>query len=78
MGNTVIVITPQDPLAIIKLGEVLNEVFPPGVVNVIVGSSPEVGAALVDSKDVNMISFTEALRSAPSHGSWKTMSFLWS
>ena len=48
----------DSPLAIIKLGEVLNEVFPPGVVNVIVGSSPEVGAALVDSKDVNMISFT--------------------
>ncbi|MFL2697154.1 MAG: aldehyde dehydrogenase family protein [Acidimicrobiales bacterium] len=59
MGNTVVIKpAPQDPLAVIKLGEVLNEVFPPGVVNVIVGSSPEVGAALVDSKDVNMISFT--------------------
>lgn len=59
MGNTVIIKpAPQDPLAIIKMGEVLDEVFPPGVVNVLVGSKPEVGAALVDSKDVNMISFT--------------------
>ncbi len=59
MGNTVIIKpAPQDPLAVIKLGEVLNEVFPPGVVNVVVGSSPEAGSALVDSELVNMISFT--------------------
>ena len=59
MGNTVIIKpAPQDPLAVIKLGEVLNEVFPPGVVNVVVGSSPEAGSALVDSPLVNMISFT--------------------
>ena len=59
MGNTVIIKpAPQDPLAIIKLGEVLDEIFPPGVVNVVVGSAPEVGAALTDSPDVNMISFT--------------------
>ena len=41
-----------------KVREVLNSIFPPGVVNVIVGSSPDIGAALVDSSDVNMISFT--------------------
>ncbi len=59
MGNTVVIKpAPQDPLAIIKMGEVLDGVFPPGVVNVLVGSAPEVGAALVDSPDVNMISFT--------------------
>lgn len=59
MGNTIVIKpAPQDPLAIILLGEVLNEVFPPGVINVVVGSQPEVGAALVDSADVNMISFT--------------------
>ena len=59
MGNTVIIKpAPQDPLAVIKLGEVLSEIFPPGVVNVVVGSKPEVGSALVDSKLVNMISFT--------------------
>ncbi len=59
MGNTVIIKpAPQDPLAVIELGRTLNEVFPPGVVNVVNGSEPEVGSALVDSTDVNMISFT--------------------
>ncbi len=59
MGNTCIIKpAPQDPLGSILLGELLDEIFPPGVVNVLVGSSPEVGAALVDSPDVNMISFT--------------------
>jgi acyl-CoA reductase-like NAD-dependent aldehyde dehydrogenase len=59
MGNTVIIKpAPQDPLGTLRMGEVLNDVFPPGVVNVLVGSGPEVGAALVDSRDVNMISFT--------------------
>jgi acyl-CoA reductase-like NAD-dependent aldehyde dehydrogenase len=59
MGNTAVIKpAPQDPLAIIKLGEILNNILPPGVVNVIVGSSPDVGAALVDTKDVDMISFT--------------------
>ena len=59
MGNTVIIKpAPQDPLAVIELGHTLNEVFPPGVVNVVNGSQPEVGAALVDAKEVNMISFT--------------------
>lgn len=59
MGNTVIIKpAPQDPLAVLELARTLNEVFPPGVVNVVNGSAPEVGAALVDSGDVNMISFT--------------------
>jgi phenylacetaldehyde dehydrogenase len=60
MGNTVVIKpAPQDPLGIIELVRVLDEVgFPPGVVNVLTGSKPEVGAALVDSKDVDMISFT--------------------
>ena len=78
---------PQDPLAVIKLGEVLNSIFPPGVVNVIVGSSPDIGAALVDSSDVNMISFTgSSMVGAKSwravenyekttHGAWRQRSF---
>jgi acyl-CoA reductase-like NAD-dependent aldehyde dehydrogenase len=50
---------PQDPLAIIEFAEICEAVgFPPGVVNVITGSAPEVGAALVESRDVDMISFT--------------------
>lgn len=60
MGNTVVIKpAPQDPLEMIEFGEILDEVgFPPGVINVITGKGPDTGAALVDSRDVNMISFT--------------------
>jgi acyl-CoA reductase-like NAD-dependent aldehyde dehydrogenase len=60
MGNTVIVRpASQDPLAVIELVRILEEVgFPPGVVNVVTGSSPATGEALVESTDVDMISFT--------------------
>jgi acyl-CoA reductase-like NAD-dependent aldehyde dehydrogenase len=59
-GNTVVMKpAPQDPLAIIELAEICEAVgFPPGVVNVVTGAAPEVGEALVDSRDVDMISFT--------------------
>jgi acyl-CoA reductase-like NAD-dependent aldehyde dehydrogenase len=60
MGNTVVVKpAPQDPLAVLRFGEILDEAgFPPGVVNVVTGSGPDVGEALVASKHVDMISFT--------------------
>ena len=60
MGNTVVMKpAPQDPLAIFEMTKILREVgFPPGVVNLVCGSGPEVGSALVDSKDVDMVSFT--------------------
>jgi acyl-CoA reductase-like NAD-dependent aldehyde dehydrogenase len=59
-GNTVVMKpAPQDPLAIIELARMCEEVgFPPGVVNVVTGSAPEVGQALVESRNVDMISFT--------------------
>lgn len=59
MGNTcVIKPAPQDPLGVLRMAEVLDEVFPDGVINVVTGSSPEIGAAVVESPDVNMVSFT--------------------
>jgi acyl-CoA reductase-like NAD-dependent aldehyde dehydrogenase len=60
MGNTVVVKpAPQDPLAIVELCRILEEVgFPPGVVNLVSSKDPEPAAALVDSPDVDMISFT--------------------
>jgi acyl-CoA reductase-like NAD-dependent aldehyde dehydrogenase len=60
MGNTVIMKpAPQDPLNIIDLAAILEEAgFPPGVVSIITGSSADAGAALVDSPDVDMVSFT--------------------
>jgi acyl-CoA reductase-like NAD-dependent aldehyde dehydrogenase len=60
MGNTVIVKpAPQDPLAVTVFGEILHDAgFPAGVVNVVTGSSPETGQALVASPHVDMVSFT--------------------
>lgn len=60
MGNTVIIKpAPQDPLAVVRFTEVLDEVgFPRGVINLVIGSGPDAGSALVDSKLVNMVSFT--------------------
>jgi acyl-CoA reductase-like NAD-dependent aldehyde dehydrogenase len=60
MGNTVVVKpAPQDPLAVTIFGEVLHEAgFPPGVVNVVTGSGPAAGQALVASSHVDMVSFT--------------------
>lgn len=60
MGNTVVVKpAPQDPLAVTLFGELLDEAgFPPGTVNIVTGSGPEVGQALVASDHVDMVSFT--------------------
>ncbi|HEX3825208.1 MAG TPA: aldehyde dehydrogenase family protein [Mycobacteriales bacterium] len=60
MGNTVVVKpAPQDPLSVIMMTEALEEAgVPAGVVNLISGQSVEVGAASVDSPDVDMVSFT--------------------
>ncbi|MBJ7382102.1 MAG: aldehyde dehydrogenase family protein, partial [Acidimicrobiia bacterium] len=60
MGNTVVVRPAgQDPLAVIELVKLLNDVgFPAGVVNVVTGSTPATGEALIASPDVDMVSFT--------------------
>ncbi len=59
-GNTVVVKpAPQDPLAIVELVRILDEVgFPPGVVNLVNGNGATASAALVDSNDVDCLSFT--------------------
>jgi acyl-CoA reductase-like NAD-dependent aldehyde dehydrogenase len=59
-GNTVVVKpAPQDPLAIVELVRILNDVgFPPGVINLVNGNGPTSSAALVDSDDVDCLSFT--------------------
>jgi acyl-CoA reductase-like NAD-dependent aldehyde dehydrogenase len=60
MGNTVVVRpAPQDPLAVVELVRILEEVgFPPGVVNLVISPDPAPAEALVASSDVDMISFT--------------------
>lgn len=59
-GNTVVIKpAPQDPLAVVELVRTLEEVgFPPGVVNLVNSVSPEPAARLVESPDVDMVSFT--------------------
>ena len=58
-GNTV-VIKPAETasLAVVRLVELLQGIFPPGVVNVVTGYGHEAGAALVAHPDVAKISFT--------------------
>jgi acyl-CoA reductase-like NAD-dependent aldehyde dehydrogenase len=58
-GNTCVVKpAPVDPLGVAELCRIVAEVLPPGVLNFVCGSGPELGAALVKSPDVDMISFT--------------------
>jgi acyl-CoA reductase-like NAD-dependent aldehyde dehydrogenase len=59
MGNTVVVKpAPQDPLAVLKFAEAVEEAgLPPGVFNVVTGSGADAGQALVDA-DIDMVSFT--------------------
>lgn len=60
MGNTLVVKPPtQDPLAVIRMGELFEEAgFPPGVVNVVSASTVEAAEAITTSPDVDMVSFT--------------------
>jgi len=60
MGNTVVVRpASQNPLGVIELVKIMHDVgFPPGVVNVVTGSTPATGEALVETGDIDMVSFT--------------------
>ena len=60
MGNTVVVRpASQNPLAVIDLVKLMHDVgFPPGVINVVTGSTPATGEALTESRDIDMVSFT--------------------
>jgi acyl-CoA reductase-like NAD-dependent aldehyde dehydrogenase len=57
-GNTVVLKpSPYTPLTTLKLGELLNEVFPAGVVNVLAGGD-ELGAWMTEHTKIDKISFT--------------------
>ena len=57
-GNTVILKpSPYTPLTTLKLGEILREVFPAGVVNVLAGGD-ELGAAITAHEGIDKIAFT--------------------
>jgi len=58
-GNTVVVKpAEQAPLTVLRIVEILNEVFPPGVINVVPGDGPVAGSALVADERVRKITFT--------------------
>ena len=60
VGCTVVIKpAPQDPLAILVLGEIMREVgFPPGVVNVVTSADVGPAVALTETRDIDMVSFT--------------------
>jgi 1-pyrroline dehydrogenase len=58
-GNTVVLKpSARTPLTALAFAEILAEVFPPGVVNVLSGSGADIGDALVTHPKVRMISIT--------------------
>ena len=58
-GNTVVIKpSEQTPLTTLKLAELIAELLPPGVVNVICGRGATVGAPLVAHPRVRMVSLT--------------------
>jgi acyl-CoA reductase-like NAD-dependent aldehyde dehydrogenase len=57
-GNTMVLKpSPYTPLATLKMGELLREAFPPGVLNVISGNDP-LGARMTEHPTPRKISFT--------------------
>ncbi len=58
-GNTVVLKpSARTPLSALAFAEILAEVFPPGVVNVLSGSGADIGDALVGHPTVRMVSIT--------------------
>lgn len=56
-GNTVVIKGPeQAPLSSLRLGELCEEIFPPGVVNIVTGDG-NTGSAMVRHRDVQRIGF---------------------
>ena len=57
-GNTVVIKpSPYTPLATLRLGEIIRDIFPPGVVNIIAGGN-EIGQRLSEHPDINKITLT--------------------
>ncbi|MGA0562832.1 gamma-aminobutyraldehyde dehydrogenase [Ancylobacter sp. VNQ12] len=58
-GNTVVIKpSEQTPLSLLKLARIIAELFPAGVVNVVVGRGESVGNALINHPKVAMVSLT--------------------
>jgi aldehyde dehydrogenase (NAD+) len=58
-GNAVVLKPAEEtPLSVLELLREVEDVIPPGVVNVVTGHGPEAGSALVRHEDVRKIAFT--------------------
>lgn len=58
-GNTVVIKpSEQTPLTLLKLAKIIADIFPEGVVNVVVGRGESVGNALIHHPKVAMVSLT--------------------
>lgn len=64
-GNSIVVKPPETcPLSLIRSIEMLAELLPPGLVNVVTGMPAEIGDALTTHPDVGKIGFTGSVSSA--------------
>jgi acyl-CoA reductase-like NAD-dependent aldehyde dehydrogenase len=58
-GNTVVQKpSPYTPLTTLRMGEVSRDVLPPGVLNIIAGAGPDLGAWMTAHPGIDKISFT--------------------
>lgn len=58
-GNTVVMKSSEmTPLTALKLGELISEIFPAGVVNIITGRGESVGAPMISQPQIQMVSIT--------------------
>jgi acyl-CoA reductase-like NAD-dependent aldehyde dehydrogenase len=58
-GNTVVVKSAEEaPLAVLRACQVMSQVLPPGVLNILSGDGPQCGAPLVAHREVGKVTFT--------------------
>jgi acyl-CoA reductase-like NAD-dependent aldehyde dehydrogenase len=58
-GNAVVVKSAEEsPFAVLRACQIMNQILPPGVLNILSGMGPECGGPLVAHKDVRKVTFT--------------------
>ena len=58
-GNAVVVKSAEEaPLAVLRVCQIMNEVLPPGVFNMLSGDGPRCGGPLVSHPDIRKVTFT--------------------
>lgn len=64
MGNTV-VLKPSEftPFSTLLLGEIIKDILPPGVLNIVTAKGETTGDAFLNSPDIHMISLTGSIKS---------------